>query len=183
MSHFFGALLLGRWRIFVLRCLDLLHPAASFENNPFIHHHSRSLDVSKDLSRRMDFDLLGGKEVASNLPANDQLGDLDLGLDDSVISNKQDAVRQDLAFEMTIDPDCAGKRELSLKLRILPQKRVDFVPSFHVSISAHRIRFLPQPKWVGKGIHGRDHWNMKRRMLMFIRSPMPTMVERIDEPP
>jgi hypothetical protein len=42
---------------------------------------------------------------------------------------------------------------------------------------------LAYPCGVRKGKNGELHWNMKRLMLMFIRSPMPTMVDRIDEPP
>jgi hypothetical protein len=39
-------------------------------------------------------------------------------------------------------------------------------------------------RWeVGKENKGRGYLNIKRLMLMFISSPMPTMVERIDDPP
>jgi hypothetical protein len=132
---FLRLLLLGRLWFFVVRRFDLLHAAAALENNPFIHDHRWSLDVSKDFSRRVDFNLLDGEEIASNLPAHHQMGDLNVGLDDGVIAHNQGAVRQDLSFETTVDPDRSGKRELSLKLRILSQKGVDFVPSFHVLIS------------------------------------------------
>jgi len=118
-SFFLRFRLLGRLWVFVAGLLDLPHPAAAFEDNAFIHHHGRGLEVSKDLSRGMDFDLLRCEEIAPNLPAHDQMGDLNLGLDDGVIADNQSSVPHDLSFEMPVDPDGAGKRELSVKFRIL----------------------------------------------------------------
>jgi len=151
-SFFLRFRLLGRRWVFVVRPFDPLHPAAAFKDNPFVHHHGGSLEVSKNPSRGMDFDLLRGEEIAPNLPAHDQMSDLNLGLDDGVVSDNQSSVPGDFPFEMPVDPDGTGKRELSVELRVLSQKGFDFIPWLHVLISAPHIEWnlLAHPWEVGK---------------------------------
>jgi len=70
-----------------------MYPTDSLERDPFMCHYSARLNISKNLSGRMDLNSVIGNDTAVNLSANDDIVDMYIGLDYSSFTNNKDSIR------------------------------------------------------------------------------------------
>jgi len=137
ISHhlLFDLLFLDRGHLFD-RLDPLFHPTRSIEKPALLYHQGWSSDVPVQLSRGMDLDLPGGRDVSAHLSVDDQGGDVDFGVDGRRFTDDEDIPGKDLSIEFAVKPRHPLEAHLSLERAILAQEGLN-ISGFDFPFSNH----------------------------------------------
>src|SRR6185369_4962903 len=127
-----------------------LHLARPLEHHSLVDAQGRSLHVPLHASGVVKLDELRGADVPLDGAIDDDGAGVDLRVHPSALTDDQRVLGEDLAGELSVDPDLPLERELSLELAPLAEQRVDVTTAnHHVFLLAlqHRHRVLRSVSW------------------------------------
>src|SRR5262245_50716762 len=108
---------------------DALHVAAAFEGHALVDLQGRRGDVAPHPPRRVDLDGALGADVPDDEALDDDVADIDLGVQLGALADDEDVVGEDLTGELAVDADRALEGELALEGAAPAQEGVDLTDS------------------------------------------------------
>src|SRR5205807_457709 len=93
-----------------------LHRTVTFEYGALVYNQHRRGQITEDPCRRPDFDPLGGKDIAADLPRHDDRRRPDLRGDDRAFADREALLTDDLTIDLAVNPDRALEGNLPTDL-------------------------------------------------------------------
>lgn len=116
---------------FIADCCDL-HCAAALENPALLNNEGADIDVAHQHAGAGDDELAFGLDVAFYFAGNDDVARLDVGLDDSIFTNRNITCAFNVTMQLAFDTKAGFDM-------ILPSQMV--LPPINVSVVFVSIRF------------------------------------------
>src|SRR5262249_2030148 len=102
-----------------------LHERAALEHHALVDLQRRRVEGALPRAGAVDPDRALRLDVADPRALDDDLADIDLGLDHRALADHEDVIGEHLALEPAVDPDRAVERELALERGAAPEQRGD----------------------------------------------------------
>src|SRR5215813_11925820 len=129
------------------------------EEDAFLDHHDRRLDVSRDACGGLELDPVGRDHVARDLPVHDHRARPDGPLDPAALTNDERVAGIDLAAELAAEHHGPTTGVMALELRAFVHEGIEVAPevrrvrasSFEPHGRLRAARQIPRPRRVRIG--------------------------------
>src|SRR5262245_21566880 len=115
--------------------MGLRHPAVPLEQDAFLDHHQRRLDVSEDPRGALELHALGADDGAHHLAADLDLARPDVPRDAAPLPNDERVRRGDVALEAPVQHDGAFEAVAALDLRIFVDEGGEALPAHWLTLA------------------------------------------------